>query len=181
MKVRITDIPYEGLAVEADLPLKALNARLSEGEGGNEGFEFLSAPRVSLRVFKTSHGGEVKGKVTGKYTQTCSLCLDGIERALDLDTHFVVRQRPEGASPDSPDFCDDVGIFYFDGEHVDLEDILQEIIMLSFDMYWHPPLDEKKTCTLCRKEFNELKAEEEEQKPSTFSELLKKAGINTKN
>ena len=182
MKVRISDIPYEGLPVRDKLQLDALNGRLKEGS--DTGFRFLSEPAVDLRVFKRSSGGEVRGKVTGRYEQPCALCNKNMPRDLSLDLNFFLRARPKDleSSPEEA-FEDDIGLFHYDGDHVDLEEIIQELIILSLSLFWHPPLDENGNCTACGKSMDEIGADVESPKRATQSlgELLQKAGLkNTK-
>ena len=174
MKVRIRDIPPRGLRIQATMDLRSLQQRiLGEGEEGR--FVFTEAPRVDLMIHRASHGGLVKGTLEGKYRQTCALCLEDVERELRLDADFMVRERPEDVPEDDPQYQDDVGVFHFTSDQVDLERILEEVIILSLSLYWHPPL-EKETCIQCGRRFGEggAAATEGTQK---LGDILKKAGL----
>ena len=178
MKVRISDIPYVGLPVRDKLPHGPLNARLQEGS--DLGFRFLEDPLVDVTVYRHPHGGEVKGKVTGRYEQPCALCMKNMPRDLSLDVNVFLKSRPKDIEASSEEeFEDDIGFFHYEGDHVDLEDIVQELLILSLSIYWHPPLDENGKCTGCGKAMEELGAETEAPEPVTQSlgDLLKKAGV----
>lgn len=160
-----------------DLP--ALTKLIQGEEERGKGFTFTDAPGVDVTIHRAGHGGLVKGNITGRYRQPCSLCDDEVERDFSLDADFMVRERPVDVSEDDEQYQDDVGVYHFTGDQVDLEPILQEVVILSLSLYWHPPMDVSGNCTLCGRNFMEGESEE---KSSTqlFGELLKKAGIKGK-
>ena len=178
MRVRLSDIPFQGLPVKGTVPAASLNARLQEGS--DRGFRFLEDPRVDLLVFKRPSGGEVKGKISGRYEQPCALCLKNIPREVSVDANFFLRSRPENLE-DEPEnaFEDDVGVYHYDGDHAELEEIIQELLILSLSVYWHPDLDENGKCSGCGKDLEEIGSVSEKAKPETqsFGDLLKKAGL----
>lgn len=178
MKVRLSDIPHSGLKVNDILPLDALNTRMSEGE--HKDLVFTQAPQVELVVSRTQSGAETKGIVRTKYRQACSRCLENMERDLEIAANFILQPKPdpEEISDDvDADYTDDVGIAYFEGEHIDLEDLLQEALILSLTLYWAPPCDQKGNCTQCG--AHRSKFELYDEPPGiNLGNLLKKAGLN---
>jgi uncharacterized metal-binding protein YceD (DUF177 family) len=179
MKIRISDIPHEGLAVKESLSLENLNARMREGE--DHGIEFISPPQVELMVFKTPQGAETRGKVTSRYRQPCSLCIEGVERDLEVEANLIFKAKPldlenRPAGEEDEDYIDDVGISYFEGEHLDLEAIIQESIILSLSIYWHPPVDKSGNCQVCGKRSASGQCvSQAEEKPLTLGQLIKAA------
>jgi len=177
MKIRISDITHDGLTVKESLSLENLNARMKEGQ--DHGIEFITPPMVDLVVFKTPQGAETRGKVTARYRQPCSLCVEGVERDLEVETNLIFKakpadlaNRPEGEEDE--DYIDDVGISYFDGEHIELESIVQETIILSLSIYWHPPVDKSGNCQLCGKKYQGAQsAGTVDDKPTTLGQLIK--------
>ncbi|MBN8549485.1 MAG: DUF177 domain-containing protein [Deltaproteobacteria bacterium] len=178
MKVRISDIPHTGLKVNDILPLDALNARMQLGD--SKDIVFTEAPRVDLVVMHTQSGAETKGTVRTKFKQECSRCLENMERPLEIPANFILQPKPEaGAEPEDPDasYVDDVGISFFEGDHIDLEDLLQEALILSMTIYWSPPCDQKGNCTQCG--INRSKFESYDDPPgNSLGKLFKKAGLN---
>ncbi len=181
MKVRINDIPPRGLRVHGGMDLPAL-MKLVKGEGdpGNR-FDFTEAPEVDVIIHRASHGGLVKGKITGRYRQPCALCDDEVDRDFSLDADFMLRERPAEVSEDDEQYQDDAGVYHFTGDQVDLEPILQEVVILSLSLYWHPPTDVSGKCTVCGRDFDQADdSGEEKSATQSFGELLKKAGIKGK-
>jgi uncharacterized metal-binding protein YceD (DUF177 family) len=178
MKIRLTDIPITGLPVAEILSKAALNQRLSEGD--NHGIEFIDDLDVRLTVYRSAGGAETKGTVRSKYRQPCSRCAEAKERTLELATSFLLQPRPVTLEGERLDECeDDVGISYFDGEHVDLEDLIHETIILSLSLYWHPEEDSAGKCTLCPR-MTRTKPVQSVQEPgeTVLGALFKKAGIS---
>jgi uncharacterized metal-binding protein YceD (DUF177 family) len=179
MKIRISDIPHEGLKVDDLLSLDALNARLREGE--DHDIEFLKPPRVTLSVFKTPQGAETRGAVHTRYRQPCSRCIEGVERDLEVATNLIFKAKPTDlenrpAGEEDEDYIDDVGISYFEGEHLDLEGIIQETIILSLSIYWHPPVDRNGKCQVCGVAYKDgATCGEISSPPTTLGQLLSAA------
>ncbi len=178
MLVRISDIALTGLKINNTIPLDALNARMNEARDND--ITFLEAPQVSVVVSKNASGAEVAGTVKTKYRQPCSWCVKGLERDLEIEISLQLQEKPETLPRNDPEaefgLLDDVGISYYENDHVELEPLIQEQIMLSLDSYYHPEEDKAGSCSLCG--LN-VKAEEEKLTgpQTTFGELFKKAGV----
>jgi len=180
MKVRVSRLPTEGLTVKTTLYLENLNTRMNEGKGND--ILFTSAPSVELVVTKTSQGAETKGRVSTKYKQPCSRCDDGVEKSLDIEANFILQARPEPTERDDSedeDYEDDIGIAYFEGDQIDLEDIIQQALILPLSRFWHPACDAQGNCSHCGREC-EKPVDESVTKLETISlgDLLKKAGVS---
>ena len=153
MKVQVSDLPVEGLKINDTIPLDSLNARMAEGR--YKDIVFLVPPKVDISVTPTQAGGaETKGVVRSKYRQPCGRCLESLERDVEVECNFTLIQRPEpevGVTEEILDeaFIDDVGLVYFDGDQIDLEDLIQETLILSLSLFWSPPVKENGDCELC--------------------------------
>lgn len=178
MKVRISTIPAPGIKISEKIPLQALNARMNEGR--NNDIFFTQAPQTDILVTKTASGAQVKGKVKAKYNQPCSLCLEVIERPLEVSLDYILEPKSETESQPSLPFDrkyeDDIGITYYEGDQVELEDLIQEALILALSPFWHPPLDKKDNCTRCGKNFSQENPEGLDNKRN-LGTLLKKAGV----
>lgn len=144
MKIRLSDISPKGLQVTEELPLDALNMRMNEGKPG--GIEFTKAPLVNITVIGTVSGAELKGTITTSYRQPCALCLEQRDRTLSLQTRCLLKPRSEEFKEE-----DDIGIIFFEGEHVELDSFFQEEIILALTLYWHPEFDARGKCTECKR------------------------------
>ena len=162
MKIRISTIPPEGLKLSVPLSLDALNDRMNEG--GEQEIKFLSPPQLEVVIIRRAHGGELSGEVRTTYEQPCSRCAEEKERELVAPLNITLKRSPEGhALPD-----DDIGVVYFQEDHVDIEEIVQETIILALSIFWSPPTDCEGICTLCnrRVEYGVPVAEVDEKKNS---------------
>jgi uncharacterized metal-binding protein YceD (DUF177 family) len=175
MKIRVSDISPEGLKINDTIPLKPLNDRLKEGN--DHGILFLDPPHVEMVIHKTPFGAETRGKVRSRYKQPCGLCMKDQEQSVELDANYIIKRRTEREDEDSfDDNEDDVGLIHFDGEHVDLENIVQETLILSLSIYWTPEKDENDACVKCGLRN---KGDDKGSSPkNSMADLLKKAGLN---
>ena len=169
MKVRISTIPYEGMAIDSNLPLEPLNARVSQGDSA--GILFTEAPAIHLKLHRTHTGAEVKGTVSSKIKQPCSACDLEITREISVPISWILQP----ASPDISD--DDVGLLVYEGDHIDLEEPLQEALILTLSPFWHPPRRADRSCTQCDRVCSEVawSDDKEGKKSGSLGELLKGA------
>lgn len=186
MLIRISDISYEGLHIEDSIPATALNARMNEGSCND--IVFVDDPKVKIAIYKTAGGGaETKGTVSATLRQVCGLCCDPIERSLTLSTNFVLREKPTQKPGHEPkadflladQFIDDVGLFYYENDHFELEGAIQEVLILALSPFWHPERSAAGDCSLCKK--NPLpQGTKKGRGLNSFGELLAQAGVGQK-
>lgn len=146
MRIRISTIPADGLKIVDKIPVTDLNRRLNEGHESE--ISFLADPAVDLTVHRNPNGAETKGKVVAAYKQPCARCDDRIGREIELPVDYILKRRLEETEGE-----DDIGIAYFEGDHFDLEELIQETLILALSLYWSPPLDESEGCTACPRSF----------------------------
>lgn len=176
MRIRLSDIGPAGLAIRDILPLAPLNARMAEGRP--VGICFTEPPLVDLTVKTTVTGAEVRGLIRAKYTQDCGLCLNPKLRETEAAVLLAIQHRSR-ASIDPAATEDGVGLMYVDGEHAELEGTLQETLILSLSLYWHPALNQNRECSLCGQKFSELLGEPPRSEPvQRLGDLLKSARLN---
>lgn len=157
LQVRLSDIPQEGIKINDTIPLETLNARMNEGPGND--VTFLAPPSVSLTISPQKGSAELTGTITTTYRQSCPRCLEMIEHSISQEVNILLKAKESHPGRDrklsAEEWDDDIGIIYFDGEHIDLEDILQETLILAIDplgaphdgctsMEWKDDLDEEK-------------------------------------
>lgn len=183
MKVLVTTIPFTGMKIEAPISRDALNARLREGSDGNM-VTFEDAPVADLTLTRTHGGVIVKGIISGTCKQDCSSCGDLVAHEAHASIDWILQGNADRAAPD--DDLDDPGVIVYQGEHVDLEEHLQEALILSLSPFWHPPRDKQERCTVCQRDCSRKLWRAGENKPSdpsgaqpqstsSFGKLLKGA------
>ena len=175
MNIRISDLPFEGLKISDTIPTEGLNARLQEGQQLSD-IEFTSPPLVEITCFRRTEGAEIKGIVTTKYRQSCGRCADKVERDLKVDANYILKPKPDSMPGQEGDYTDDIGVIYYEGDHLDLESVIQESLIISISIYWSAQVNEDGKCSICGVKCEAVK-ESTSGKPS-FGDLLKKAGVN---
>ena len=176
MMIRITDIPDTGLNINDTIPLSALNARIQEGSTCD--IRFTSDPGVELNIRRTPNGADLHGVIKANLQQRCARCSEDKPRQIEVRADLVLQQlNPRDLELNRETFQEDIGIVYFEGEHIDLESTLQELIILQLSPFWHPDTSSSGKCSLCGLAERHAEVEGESGKPS-LGELLKKAGLN---
>ncbi len=182
IKVYVATIPFSGMSIKAPLDLGALNARLQEGSEAAS-IQFLEPPLAELTLTRTHGGVLVKGVVSGRCSQDCSTCAESVPHTVSTPVSWLLQSASErgGATIDDP------GVVVFDGDHVDLEDPLQEALLLELHPFWHPPRDAEQRCTYCNRDCSRVRWGTDEggnsaagdsaggKKSSTLGDLLAKA------
>jgi len=146
MRILVTTIPFTGMKIDAPISMTALNARLREGRDTNT-VVFEDAPIADLTLTRTHGGVLVKGIISGTCKQDCSSCGDLVAHEARATIDWILQGDADRAAAD--DDLDDPGVIVYQGEHVDLEEHLQEALILSISPFWHPPRDAHERCLTC--------------------------------
>ncbi len=164
------------MKIQADLPLKALNARLAEGSEKQE-FVFEAAPLVDLTLTRTHGGILVKGVVSGRCRQECATCAEPVPHEVISTIDWLLQTESDRAGPE--DEIDDPGVIFYEGDHVELEEPLQEALILTINPFWHPERDSRDRCSVCKRDCKEKvwgeEKKEDQETISSFGSLLKGA------
>jgi len=178
MRIRISDISSSGLKINDTISLPALNKRMSEG-GKDADIVFLEAPSIEMTVKKTHGGAETRGIARSRYRQACSMCLKGVEKEVEVDTNFefnypartAKHEREEGDTS----ITDDMEIYTIQNDHIEVEELIQENFILSLSVYWHPPVDEKGSCSVCKLKPGLFGKETSEKTTQSLGTLIQQA------
>ncbi len=152
MRILVTTIPFSGMKIDAPISLEALNNRLQEGSH-EDSVVFEEAPMADLTLTRTHGGVLVKGIISGRCRQGCASCGDLVPHEAMATIDWLLQTTSDQAAPD--DEIDDPGVIFYEGEHVDLEEPLQEALILQLSPFWHPPRDAADRCTLCKRDCSE--------------------------
>jgi hypothetical protein len=149
MKIRVSTIPHSGMKIDAPIPLEPLNARMQEGSRGTD-ITFTAPPNADLTLRKLHGATEVSGIVSAPCNRLCATCGNEARQEVVAEIDWVLQSLEEsGAGPG--DEIEDPGVIAYRGDHVDLEDPLQEALILTLTPFWHPERDECGRCTVCQK------------------------------
>lgn len=150
MKVRVSTIPHSGMKIDAPIPLEPLNSRLSEGSRESD-VVFTEAPNADLTLSRSHGGAEVKGIISAPCTRMCSTCAETVHDEIQADIFWVL-QSEEDSTLGPIEEMEAAGVMPYSGDHVELEEPLQEALILQLTPFWHPPRDCHGRCTTCNKE-----------------------------
>ena len=161
MKIALSQITEHGLNLDFQLPangLKILKELVDDGE-----VTAFSPLAVSVTLWAREGYIDVRGQVVTEAILTCSRCL--AEFSYLLEQHFSVRfsqEIPQDLSSTSSDddadielTADQVGLVFFEGDELDLREVIQEQIALGLP---YKPLcreDCKGLCAKCGADLNQ--------------------------
>ena len=186
MRILVTTIPFSGMEICSTICKESLNQRVSHG-ARTAAIEFLEDPKVSL-MFTRTHGGVIaRGTITSPCNQDCAACGDIKPHTVTANLEWVLQTESDRAAPE--DTIEDPGVIFYSGEHVELEEHLQEALILSLSPFWKPPVDRNGACSGCQKNCMDLAVYSDSQiqssndqneqsrpsKPTSLGALLQKA------
>lgn len=175
MKIRVSTIPHSGMKIDAPIPLEPLTARMNEGSRKPD-VVFTEAPNADLTLSKTFGGAEIKGVVSAQCTRLCSTCAEHVPHEIVADVCWMIQNLDE-VQIEGEGILDDPGLLTYRGDHIDLEDPLQEALILTITPFWHPERDEKQCCLTCKRDCRKSSWGTEDEKPTkrTLGSLLESA------
>lgn len=170
MLIRISDLPAQGMEVLDKLSLTALNARMNEAS--NNDIVFEDSPQISGQIKPISGGVSFEGQLTTKYSQPCARCNDDLHTPLQID--FSIVFKPESEKHNNEDEED---VVYYEGDQIEVEEVLQEYIIIALNPFYSPPCNESGDCSVCGFNLNQYCDEVESSNKDTvkLGDLLKKA------
>lgn len=149
MRILVTTIPFSGMKIDAPIAKDSLNARLQEGSDGGA-VAFTADPLVDITLTRTHGGVLVKGVVTAACLQDCSTCGDNVPHEVLSKIDWLLQTSSDRAGLD--DDLNDPGVIVYEGDHINLEEYLQEALILNLSPFWHAPRDNQDRCTFCNRE-----------------------------
>ncbi|HET9531182.1 MAG TPA: DUF177 domain-containing protein [Blastocatellia bacterium] len=130
-----------------------------EGEPGLEGDESRLVGRPVLDLKATRQGDRVKlvGSVKAAVEIECDRCLTSLSVPVDqsFDLVYVPPNRPQGASDEKELGEDDLSVSFYQGQTIDLDELLREQVELALPMARLCSEQCKGLCPQCRANLNE--------------------------
>ena len=129
--VHVSQIPPEGQAIQATLDPRAVHLE------GEDAFDLLEGGRFEGRVEKGEENSvHVRGRVDARLRLQCGRCLDAFEMPVgaDLDLFYLPRAKERQASEEEDDVRlsdHDMVVAYYDGDRLDLGEMLREQFFLD--------------------------------------------------
>ena len=137
MKIRLVEIPKDGLKLDFPLEQSSLNSRLEAerlGENGSSNLapeiSFESDAEAAIKVTLNGRTVEVAGRTRGSFQTLCSRCADTCSQKISSDLRWIL--KPESERPaNGKDPQEGVSFSYYEGEEFDCSDFLEESLLLS--------------------------------------------------
>lgn len=131
MKLRIADIPPEGLAVDFPLALPSLNDRVhaSDSAGGDASYSFLPTPQAHFELMLEGSAVVIKGSVEGQFTTVCSRCAEQTTKSLSVPLDLVL--KPEVTRSNADENAEDLHFGFYSGAELDCIPIAEEFLILA--------------------------------------------------
>ncbi len=144
MKVKVEKIGDDGLLLD-----EAVEAEwLQESLGDKTPFNVVPPVQLRVQLFKAERVVHVRGNVAVKLNTQCSRCLE--EMTQSLKANIEVALFPAGAVPDAGSDGEveeaDMGIATYEGQEIDLADIVRDEVFLQLPM---TPVCRKTCAGLC--------------------------------
>lgn len=162
MKILITDIPEEGLDLDIEEKL------------GSEEVSIVSPVKAHLEVAKAHSEVIVAGNLSTDLELECSRCLKKYKHVMDVPVHVVYHPMEEIGTDRHELKDDEMDTGFYQGEELDLQELIREQIMLNIQM--KPLCDEncKGICSQCGTDLNTDTCSCETKKIDSRLEVLKK-------
>lgn len=157
MKIHLSQIPEEGLDCELRVPAADLPRlrEICEAQDGN-----LAA---ALTLKERGGNVEVRGRLTGSVAVACSRCAEPVPVPVDHEISVTMVPEAKGRALDTDLHLSagDLDVSFFDGEELDLREIVEEEVLL-FDADGTCVEDEDGRCVRCGKTMEALFPEDTE-------------------
>ena len=157
MEILIEQIKEDGLAFKFEKSVETFPV-LAEMVANGE-CEFSLPIRTALRALRIGDMVEIEGDIEARAYLPCSRCLQPFETPLKSHFAFTYMRRVVTAIGDSePEeielSAEDLGIVYFQGEKINLKDIIQEQVVMAFPFKALCMQDCKGLCPKCGADLN---------------------------
>jgi|SRR5579885_768585 len=156
MKFNVMDIPEDGMNLEASA---AGDPWLQEVVRQSFGEDFPQGGQASLDVhlIRTAKNIQVNGDAHIDLKPACDRCLESFSRHLDVPLHvnmapkkdlFFAQEEERELDPD------DVNFSFYEGEEIDLAQILGEMLVLEIPLRYLCSEECKGLCPKCGQNLN---------------------------
>ncbi len=170
LRVRVNDIPQEGLSLAGDIQPDALS--LAPGDA-----RFHGAIAFTARISRFGKDLSVRGVLTGTPVRQCVRCLKDYEAMLSLP--FAATYRPDERAGGAPGGAvrfegheEDDEVYLHGGDWLELAEMLREQIILATPMQPLCKTDCLGLCPICGIDLSERRCDcSEERGDNLFAKL----------
>lgn len=150
MKINVTTLPAQGMRLTYELDGELFRRRLDEGNASPN--RLRNNLTFSGIIHSIPDGVELAGTALGTFEQECGRCAEALTRDLKVPVKMVFK-RYSGTRPE-----DDLGIAYFRGDHVEINDVIEEAVIIGLQLHWSPPCEPDGRCSICYRTLADIAA-----------------------
>lgn len=158
MQISVDRIPDGGLIIDTQKSFETFSSlkKLSQ----EEACRFLSPVHLHLRARRVRRFVEVTGTIHTEIRLSCSRCLQKYQAPLTAQIEVTYTNEPseeaEALKSDGLELtADKIGLYYFQGNEIDLRDAVQEQVILSLPISALCREACKGLCPKCGADLNE--------------------------
>ncbi|HMO17157.1 MAG TPA: DUF177 domain-containing protein [Oligoflexia bacterium] len=133
-KVRVPDIPQEGLELVFELDARSLSDRvnapfeeMSEQSVAAPHYRFLNDLPVQITLYSDGRSVEMRGKVKGTFNTICARCAGDASGSIDVPVFMILKPIDENGTRDG----DDANYGYYTGDTLDCSVVIEELVVLA--------------------------------------------------
>jgi uncharacterized protein len=135
---------------------------------------FLTPITYDLKIEKIGEDFRVSGKVHGSLSLSCARCLEEFPYSIDTDLDIELMQKPKDFANELELRDEEMDVYYFDGDEVDLDPYVYEEVVLSIPVRALCSDACKGICPQCGKNRNREECQCERPGASLLGEKLKR-------
>lgn len=177
MKIHISDIPAEGgLQINASSSSVEWLKTVLIDVFGPEHIKKDDGGRLDLQIHRNDRDLTIIGGVVLKFHPSCDRCLAVFQKNEQIPIHQIMLPVHEKKNKKKEEIeTDDEDLGYYNGDEIDLAEIVKEYILLAQQMVNLCKDDCKGLCAKCGKNLNNgpCKCREKEKRDSPFAVLKK--------
>jgi len=154
MKVRLINIPTEGLAVDFALNCASLNRRAAATEMLSPVVlpTFVGEPQANLFLQKEALTVIIKGTASATFQTVCARCAEQASDSINVDILLVLKPFDPGTQLDNQ--IEDVNLGFYNGQDIECDRIAEEFVLLNVPISVVCKEDCKGLCASCGTNLN---------------------------
>lgn len=136
MKIRILDIPHEGLDIDFEVDCSALNERVAAVNKNSTdktiappAYMFIAPPKAKFHLSVEGLTVTVDGICDAQYQSPCARCAEDTVKSVEAPLHIILKAPSMKDTPGAND--EDLQFGFHNGAEVNLATLAEEYLVLA--------------------------------------------------
>jgi uncharacterized protein len=156
LKLNVMDISEDGMNLDVSAAKDTWFSSLLK-ESFEEDYPKDAKASLDLHLVRTGKNVQLNGEAHIDLKPACDRCLESFDRHLDVEMHVNMAPKkdlflPEGEETELTE--DDVNFSFYEGEAIDLDPIIREVLLLEIPLQYLCKETCKGLCPRCGKNWN---------------------------